>query len=108
MFKSNIGFQLEQAKIRKLENKGYSYSDYLDKSHMVNRKTGEKIKLTDIKNTKLQEVIFMNINDIPDKDKEEIIKNYVDDIWEEFLQIDRFQERITLKDIADVLQIENQ
>jgi len=50
----------------------------------------------------------MNINDIPDKDKEEIIKNYVDDIWEEFLQIDRFQERITLKDIADVLQIENQ
>lgn len=53
MFKSNIGFQLEQAKIRKLENKGYSYSDYLDKSHMVNRKTGEKIKLTDIKNTKL-------------------------------------------------------
>jgi len=53
MFKSNGSFQLEQAKIRKLESEGYSYSDYLDKSHMVNRKTGKKVKLTDITNIRL-------------------------------------------------------
>jgi len=53
MFKSNGSFQLEQAKIRKLESEGYSYSDYLDKSYMVNRKTGKKVKLTDIKNMRL-------------------------------------------------------
>lgn len=45
--------------------------------------------------------------DIPEKIKEEILKEYAEDIYEEFMQIDRFEKGITLKDVADILQIES-
>lgn len=45
--------------------------------------------------------------DIPEKIKEEILKEYAEDLYEEFMQIDRFEGKITLKDVADILQIES-
>jgi hypothetical protein len=45
--------------------------------------------------------------DIPEEKKEEILKEYAEDIFEEFMQIDRFEKGITLKDVADILQIES-
>lgn len=45
--------------------------------------------------------------DIPEEIKEEILKEYAEDLYEEFMQIDRFEKLITLKDVADILQIES-
>lgn len=47
------------------------------------------------------------IEDIPEDIKEEILKEYAEDLYEEFMQIDRFEKGITLKDVADILQIES-
>lgn len=47
----------------------------------------------------------MNIDDVPEEIKEQILKEYAEDIFEEFQQIERFEGRITLKDVVDILQI---
>lgn len=39
--------------------------------------------------------------------KQMILKEYAEDIFEEFMQIDRFEGKINLKDVADILQIES-
>lgn len=51
--------------------------------------------------------IKVSVDDIPEEIKEEILKEYAEDIFEEFMQIDRFEGKITLKDVADILQIES-
>lgn len=45
------------------------------------------------------------IDGIPYEIKEQLLKEYAEDLYEEFQQIVRFEEKITLKDIADILQI---
>ncbi len=46
--------------------------------------------------------------DIPEEITEKILKEYAEDIYQEFMQIDRFEGKITLKDVADILQIESE
>lgn len=50
----------------------------------------------------------ISCEDIPENIKEEILKEYAEDLYEEFMQIDRFEGKITLKDVADILQIESE
>jgi hypothetical protein len=47
----------------------------------------------------------MSIDDIPEDIYEQILKEYAEDLFEEFQQIERFEGKITLKDVADTLQI---
>jgi len=47
----------------------------------------------------------MNIEDIPEEIVEQILEEYAEDVFEEFQQIQRFEGKITLQDIADILQI---
>ncbi|GEP65773.1 hypothetical protein CBE01nite_35410 [Clostridium beijerinckii] len=49
----------------------------------------------------------ISCGDVPEDIKEEILKEYAEDLYEEFMQIDRFEKGITLKDVADILQIES-
>lgn len=44
-------------------------------------------------------------NDISEEIREKISKEYAEDLLEEFQQIERFEGKITLKDVIDVLQI---
>lgn len=45
--------------------------------------------------------------DVSEEVTEKILKEYAEDLYEEFMQIDRFEGKITLKDVADILQIES-
>lgn len=47
----------------------------------------------------------MNIDDVPEEITEQILKEYAEDLFEEFQQIERFEGKITLKDVTDILQI---
>lgn len=47
----------------------------------------------------------MREEDVPEEIKEQILKEYAEDLFEEFQQIMRFEGKITLKDVADILQI---
>lgn len=47
----------------------------------------------------------MNIDDVPEEITEQILKEYAEDLFEEFQQIERFEGKITLKDVMDILQI---
>jgi hypothetical protein len=47
----------------------------------------------------------MNIDDVPEEITEQILKEYAEDLLEEFQQIERFEGKITLKDVMDILQI---
>jgi len=44
---------------------------------------------------------------VPVIDEDAVLKEYAEDVFEEFLQIIRFEHKITLKDVADILQIEH-
>lgn len=44
-------------------------------------------------------------DDIPEDLKEKLLKEYAEDLFEEFQQIERFEGKITMKDIADILQV---
>lgn len=46
------------------------------------------------------------IDKIPDEIKEEILKEYAEDLYEEFNQVAICEGKITMKDVADILQIE--
>ncbi|WP_158678734.1 hypothetical protein [Clostridium cagae] len=50
----------------------------------------------------------MNIKDIPEEIMEQILKEYAEDLFEEFQQIERIEGKITLKDVMDILQINQQ
>jgi len=47
----------------------------------------------------------MNIDDVTEEIKEQILKEYAEDLFEEFQQVERFEGKIILKDVADILQI---
>lgn len=44
-------------------------------------------------------------DDIPEEIKEQILNDYAEDLYAEFAQVSRFEGKITLKDIEDILQI---
>lgn len=44
-------------------------------------------------------------DDIPEDLKEKLLKEYTENLMEEFQQIQRFEGKITMKDIADILQV---
>lgn len=45
-------------------------------------------------------------NDIPEVLTEKLLKEYAEDLFEEFQQVERFEGKITMKDVVDILQIE--
>ena len=47
----------------------------------------------------------MSIDDVTEGIREEILKEYAEELFEEFQQIERFEGKITIKDVADILQI---
>ncbi|WP_252214449.1 hypothetical protein [Clostridium sp. VAP41] len=47
----------------------------------------------------------MSIDDVTEEIMEQILKEYAEDLFEEFQQIERIEGKITLKDVADILQI---
>jgi hypothetical protein len=55
----------------------------------------------------VKDLILNNVNtdNIPEEIKEKLSEEYAEDIFEEFQQIQRFEGKITLKDVADILQI---
>lgn len=48
----------------------------------------------------------MSVDDISEEIVEQILKEYAEDLFEEFQQIERFEGKITMKDVVDILQIE--
>ncbi|EDT74781.1 hypothetical protein [Clostridium butyricum] len=52
-----------------------------------------------------KEVVKAENNDISEEVKEEILKEYAEDLYEEFSQIARCEGKITMKDVVDVLQL---
>ena len=43
--------------------------------------------------------------EVSEEAKEQILKEYAEDLYEEFSQVARFEEKITMKDVTDILQL---
>lgn len=61
--------------------------------------SGQTYRFELIDNKKSSEI------EISDEQKEEILKEYAEDLYQEFNQVARVEGKITMKDVEDILQI---
>lgn len=58
-------------------------------------------------NTELLDESKQTTEEIPETEKESLLRDYAEDCYEEFLQIFRFEGKVTLKDVRDIFQLES-
>lgn len=80
----------------------YKGDEIIEELILDSRRNAEiicKVLNSDSKHEKLKS------EDIPEDIKEEILKEYAEDLYEEFNQVARCEGNITMKDVVDVLQL---
>ena len=88
--------------------KSWSYTLPRDKYKAIQEKHRRKIAAQLHCDKEL--VVPITLNEYLDRnsEEEEILKEYTEDLYQEFNQVARFEGKITMKDVKDILQLNNE